>query len=367
MLSYQVFEYYQYVLDQLGNFRKAIGPMLDFANKYNSGATQVLHEILGDAQVIKSSDGKFHYILDDGNLVDNFKNILVQFKSSFQPLQAFAEYGQVKQNVEKYMQDNQINDKEIETFFNKVKENFNLYQEFLQSSDDRKKAASFGQSNIAFSAAFEAIQTFYSNAVTMLSDKDVKDLSKENKQTINIQLLHTNFTLEQFTENLTAINRIYQEIGSIIGHSSDGVGYTQLQIVKIESGSLMAMLLGDKNIMDAVGLLLNKTVELVFRKFTVEGQLTRHSELMTALKENAEVNKQLTESGYDLSSAREDIQKTYAVATKKLLRIALSSSSAKIDNQIYSVGEGLYGSQKFLKDAKALYLTDNSENKTSVQ
>lgn len=363
MLSYQVYEYYQMVLCKLGEFKQTIKPMLDFANQYNAVASKVLQVILGTAQLFQQN-GKSNYSVDDGNLLSNFNGIMLQFKASFKPFPALSEYGRIKQDIEKYNENHQIQDKEIVIFFKKVDENFDFYQDYLQSSDDRKKAVSFGQCDIAFAASFEAIENFYSNAVKMLGNDFTESELPENKGTIDIQLLQTDFTFGQFIDNLATINEIYQEIGSVIGKSPDGVGYGQLQIVKIESGSLLAKILGDKNIIEVVCLLLHKTIELAFHKFTMEGKLLRHGELMKAIKENVEVSQKLSSLGYDLTSSKEDVEKTYALATKGLLRIAASSAHIKINDEILTVNG--YGQQKYLEEARTFYLSEGSEKTDRV-
>lgn len=92
----------------------------------------------------------------------------------------------------------------------------------------------------------------------------------------------------------------------------NSIEYEKLKIVKIESGSLLSIILGDKNIIEAIGLLLNKTINLIFNKYTQEGKIYRQNELARTLKETVELGEELKKVEYDISSSEENIEKTFA-------------------------------------------------------
>ena len=361
MLSYQILEYYKFVLTRLNEFEGNIDLLLNWKNEYDTMAKETLTKILSTKTANSDSSGNTHYIVKDGGLIGNFTTLMKNFKSEFDFFGAFSSYGKMKQDIVNYKIENSIKSDYIEIFFKEIDNIFELYQNFIQSDDKKEDAILFGQGVIKFKGIYETCKSTYKNLID-LSLNNMNDVNEENNnETLEIQLLNVDFTLEQFTKNLESLNRMYCEIGNIIYKENTNMGYEQLKIVKIESGSLLSIIFGDKNIIEALGLLLNKTINLVFDKFTREGKIYRQNELTRTLKETVELGEELNNLGYDISSSKEDVEKTFAIVTKEMLNIASSSPKIKVNEKIYKIDD--YNSPKFLESATKLYLDEGKTNK----
>lgn len=360
MLSYQVLEYYKFVLNKLEEFESSIKLLLDWENEYNTIVKETLIKILSTKSTSTDSYGNTHYIIKDGELIRKFTTLMKDFKASFDFFGAFSKYGKMKQDIMNYKNENIIKNDYIEKFFDEIDKIFALYQEFVQSDDKKENAILFGQGAIKFKGIFDICKSTYENLVE-LSMNNLEKIEVENDKTLEIQLLNVEYTLEQFTKNLESINEIYCQIGNIIYKENNSTGYEKIKIIKVESGSLLSIILGDKNIIEAMGLLLNKTINLVFNKYTREGKIYRQNELARTLKETVELGEELKKIGYDISSSDENIEKTFAIVTKEMLSIASSSPKIKLDEKIYKMED--YNSTKFIESTRTLYLEEGKTDK----
>ena len=282
------------------------------------------------------------------------------FKSSFNFFGTFRDYGKMKQNIINYKRENIIKADYIETFFGEIDKIFDLYQDYIQSDNEIEKAILFGQGVINFKGTFQTCKLTYKNFIE-LSYNNLDEFIEDKNKIFEIQLLDIDYTLEQFTKKLKAINDMYCQIGNIIYNNKANIGYEELKIVKIESGSLLSKILGDKNILEAIGLLLNKTINLVFNKYTREGKIIRQNELAKSLRETVELGEELKKLGYDISSSEENIEQTFAMVTKELLDISSSSPKIKVNEEVHKLESN--NSIKFLESARTLYLDEAKKHK----
>jgi len=121
----------------------------------------------------------------------------------------------------------------------------------------------------------------------------------------------------------------------------------------------MCKLLGDKNIVEAFGLFFNKFVELIFSKYTREGQIEGLSQLRTQVKEDTELSRRMKELGYDTTSADESIEKAFAVITKKTYELAQAAPKVRINENEYSLND--IRKQEFLPIIKNLYIEEKDD------
>ena len=80
MLSYQVLEYYKFVLDKLDEFEPSIEFLLHWEREYNEMAKDVLTKILSTKLKNSDSNGNSHYIIKDGELISKFTALMKDFK-----------------------------------------------------------------------------------------------------------------------------------------------------------------------------------------------------------------------------------------------------------------------------------------------
>lgn len=138
-----------------------------------------------------------------------------------------------------------------------------------------------------------------------------------------------------------------------------GIHYEKLKIIKIESGSIWSMLFGNENILQAIAKFLNKTIDFVFNKFTIEGKLPRQQGIHNAIKDSLEMAETLKEIGYDVDESKEEIQKAFLCSTKNLVNIASKSAKIKVNDEVHELNDTL--KVKYLEENKKLLLTDGND------
>lgn len=174
-------KYYQFVLNELNSFETNIAPLLQFAREYNENITSILQSFLGAAKIYRDGTDT-HYVTSNPSLLTDFSTLIKDFKSSFLVFPAFLEYGSMKSRISDYKSENNYRETEIEKFYSVLDDTFTTYQEFLQSSDDRKKAILFGQSVIKLEQYFASLKVSYENTIAMLSEIDVDDVPSAAEQ-----------------------------------------------------------------------------------------------------------------------------------------------------------------------------------------
>ncbi len=175
---------------------------------------------------------------------------------------------------------------------------------------------------------------------------------------MEIQLLDVEFNLEEFTSVLRSIDEVYYELGNIMYPNCGGINYEKLKIIKIESGSIWTKVFGDKNILSAIAKFLNKTIELLFNKFTIEGKLSRQQGINSAIKDSLKMARNLKEMGYEVDESEENIQKAFLCSTQNLLNIATRSAKIKVNDEVHELKSDL--KTKYIEENKTLLLTDGN-------
>jgi len=356
MLSYQIREYYEFALNELEEFEKSIRMLLEYEVTYREISLNTLTKILALARKGINGDSA-SYTVKDAELINVFNSLNIELVSKFNIMPAFVGYADYKRKVMVYKSDNNIVDSDTDNLFEQIESLFESYQSYIQSQNDRAKAVVFMQQLITFRAYYYAVKTFYINAVDMFKSSLVEDDSQENCAVMEIQLLEVSFTFEEFVKHLSSIQKIYTELNQVM-HTEGAVN--SLEIVKIESGSLLARVLGDNNVLEAIGLLLTKTINLCFTKFTKGGQLQTNSEVRQQILDDLELRDELTKRGFDLSSSDEHITKAFNLVTKETLRLASATPRFKINGEVLACRD--FDSQKYIEENKTKLLTDCSES-----
>lgn len=351
MLSYQVREYYEYVNKKLKKFNSSIEIILEFGNQYKEVTTKILKKVISTKLTTKDANG-VHYIIKEGGIQEQFKTLIKEFKATFQFFDVFNEYAILKRDIEKYVEQVKINDCAILEFFENVDEFFKQYQAFMQSDNNMELALDFGQSVKEISASYNSILRAYAEIENNMCANE-KLMGESDVGHLSIQLLDVQYDLSQFSNNLKLINEIYEVLGMIIYKNQS---YEKLQIRKIESGSLLSLILGDKNIIESMSICFNKAVNLVFNKFTYEGKIIRHKEFREEVLADVELTEKMKKLGYDVEEAEKNNKEALTILTKNLLKLSSSSPKIKIDDNEYSIKEN--EKQKFIEASNKLMLSE---------
>lgn len=360
MLSYEIYNYYSFINNKLKELEDVFKILFDWREKYSNSCEQILNKIL-IARTSSGSDGTY-YIIPNGGIIKEFDETMKDLQKNFNAITVTIKYGEIKKEIETYKISNNILSDYIEEFFGYTDYMLEVYQEWIKNLTSKGHAIRLGEEIVKYEKIFLTCQETYKNFLNLYTDNKDKI---EEKNTIEIQLLDVDFSLEEFNSVLDSINKVYYELGNIMYSNIGGIHYEKLKIIKIESGSIWSILFGNENILSAVAKFLNKTIDLVFNKFTIEGKLSRQHEINNAIKDSLEMAETLKEMGYNIDESKEDIQKAFLCSTKNLVNIASRSAKIKVNDETHELNDTL--KIKYLEENKKLLLTDgndiNNENK----
>ena len=356
MLSYEIYNYYSFINNKLGELEEVFKIIFEWIEKYSDNCEQILSKIL-TAKTSSASDGT-HYIVPNGGIVKSFNETMGGLQKNFNAISVTIKYGEIKNEIETYKLRNNIPPDYIEEFFGYTDYMLEVYQEWIQNLNTKKHAIRLGEQIVKYEKIFSTCKNVYENFLGLYTKKE----EVEHQKTIEIQLLDVEFDLEEFNSVLDSINKVYYEIGNIIYPNIGGAQYEKLRIIKIESGSIWSILFGNENILSAVAKFLNKTIDLVFNKYTIEGKLSRQQGINSAIKDSLEMAETLKGMGYNIDETKEDIQKAFLCSTKNLVNIASRSAKIKVNDEIHELNDNL--KIKYLEENRKLLLTDgiNTDN-----
>lgn len=353
MLSYEIHNYYSFVNDKLEEMNKIFKILFDWKEKYNDKCEHILNKIL--TSKIVTSGNETHYILQNGVIVKSFDETMEELQKNFNAITVTIKYGAIKKEIETYKVENNIKADYIEEFFGHTDYMLEIYQEWIQNLKSKEHAIRLGEQIIKYEKIFSTCKKVYENFLNLYTGNE----GMEGKNTIEIQLLDVEFDLEEFNSVLDSINKVYYELGNIMYPNMGGTQYEKLKIIKIESGSIWSILFGNENILSAVAKFLNKTIDLIFNKFTTEGKLSRQQGMNNAIKDSLEMAKTLEEMGYNIDESKENIQKAFLCSTKNLVNIASKSAKIKVNDEIHELNDNI--KIKYLEENKKLLLTDGND------
>lgn len=353
MLSYQLLEYYQAVVKILEEAEEPVSLLLKYAQTFEIVSTDIIFGLIKAG--ILWAEGKDDRLSFIENSQATLNGYISDFKESFRLTAAINGFRNLERKLKDCQADIMLEDPIVDSFIELTQKMLESYEDCLRYNQDyHRQDLLFSQKAVDFKREIESIKRYYKNSVTLLSSCDYEEiLSDDSNREFEIQLLGIEYSFENFIKYLDSIQIIYEELKLAMYHETS---VCDLSIVKIESGSLLGKFLGEKNIVEAMGLLITKTINLVFAKFTKEGKIERNSKMRQQLSEDLDLRSRLKELGFDVSSADETIEKAFAVITKETYILATGASRFKINKEELSYRG--YREEKYLEEIKTLYITD---------
>lgn len=364
MTSYELFELHKEVITDLSELDKYISDIKNISKTVSESTDVLMRPLLQsgiDSNTQRIIIGERNKILQlFGGFINNFdmlKNheiiIKIQQKIAYKKtLERFSDFGEEFTQIDGILK--QIEDTTKKIYEYVKTKNAGLLVEVLNSISKTDTIYS------TFEKSFEQLNKF----IHQLENSRHLENNVEYKN-LQIQFYNKNIDYNDFINNLIALRNIYDELRRLFNIN----GY-DLQIIKIESGSLLEILLGHNNVVEVISYLLKKCIDLIFSKYTMEGRLTRKKELMEFLERSAEFPEKCAELGLELDEhdkqlAKENLSKSYAIISKEVLKMITKSAKIKVDNDEFSIQEKL--SEKFLEESKILMLSENSITDTQEQ
>lgn len=358
MLSYQIINYYELINKELIKLYQVLNPIFEWSEKYITYTTETLTKIL-KGRTTSGSDGT-HYIVREGKIKSEYENNVKEMKRVFSSYLIFKAFGEFKQTIDHYKNENNIDREDyVQNFINETDNLFNAYQEFQKDDENQIKMINFANELIKYKMLFENTLKMYADYSLLSENEEVID--EQNNTVLCIQLLDVDYTIEEFATLLKEINDSYYEIEQLLTNNIKSIKYNELKIVKIESGSLFSKVSGEKIIIEILKKILKKAVTWVQANFQQEDKILSHQKFAATLKEDAELMKLLQDNGCDITASKQNLEKAFNLLSKQTLYLAKSTCNVKIDDEEFKV-EGKQ-KQKFLTEIKTKLLGSNKNVK----
>ena len=353
MLAYQVIEYYSFVSKKANEFMTTMKSPIDFIKTYTVLSENITKTI--SESTLTQSGNTLHYISSNiTNLKSTFEENLAQLKSSFAFLEPAIKLTQIKNDITQYENEAGITQNSIISKYLSSCDSFlKLYQTYIQNST-AQNALEFINKLSELNYSYDYIQEIYSNTISILGDKEISTCDPQN--IMSLQFLDVQFSFNDFTDKLVTLNKVYTSLGHMLYLEAE---FQKLEIVKIESGSLLSAILGDKNILSAIGLFLTKAIETGFNKFSREGQLLRHSEFVSAISSDTEICKKFEEMGCNMEDAKANLAEAFTQASKGILSLSQSSPRIKVDEKEFNYKD--VSRQKYIEAVQNPLLMSGSD------
>lgn len=170
--------------------------------------------------------------------------------------------------------------------------------------------------------------------------------------------LPSHITFHQFTLKLTALDKLYEELCSVMNVST--VDHP-LTINKIESGSLWAKIFGHSKVIQLMDDFLRATANYMYQNFTKEGKLKAIPKKVSAIEDILHLTEKLEEAGIDSSQAKEEIEKATIAVSKQLNILMDGQSEITLNEKTLSIGNEIQKSLLHLDEPLQIEHTDSTE------
>ncbi|MDR2410625.1 MAG: hypothetical protein LBE13_21280 [Bacteroidales bacterium] len=355
MTSYELISLYDELLmeiNKLNSYSENIDQLIEYVNtRIDNINNIVITERLDQNSIGQINNYKNEII----NKVNNFAITFDLLKNHSDLLKIIESISNMrKQNMFSNFIDEVNNAEELLRFYEEVTQNIYSY---VKSKNQSDLIVMYRSVNVAF-LKYTGLKNEYNKIKEYVGrlESKIDNSLFENGTEIYLHFYNDNTDFLSFLDHFNAIQVIYNEIKYYITDNA-----MELKIIKIESGSFLDKLLGDKNIITIMCELMHKSIELIFNKYTFEGKLTRKNELAKMLTTEIDLVSKLESIGINVGEeTKKNISKTYTIISEKILKLAGTSSRIQINEELYS----LEGSRekKYLLESKTLLIEESIKN-----
>lgn len=294
-------------------------------------------------------------------LLTQYNDKFDAFKKQFNVLSFFGKLATSRNEIIQIFKEYNHEEKNIISLLDHLTELAELYQNIIQSNDDKKNIVVF------FDAAEKYVSEYWSivngiNEYVKTIINEPENLEQHNTKILELQLLDVEYDVGEFAEILQHLDVTYSTIARLIPN----ISISRLQIIKIESGSLLSKIFGDDNIIEIIAYTFKKIVDWVYHNYTREGKIELNSKLMQEIATDADIIERLESMGIDTKISKENLSATLNVVTKELYDIAVKAPRIKIDDdEIKVVDEKKYleYSTKYLNENNIYNCEESKEEK----
>lgn len=291
-------------------------------------------------------------------LLTQYNDKFAAFKKEFNVLSFFGKLATARNEIIQIFQKYDHEDKNVILLLDNLNDLAGFYQNIIQSNDDKKDIVVFFDAAEKYISEYWSVVNGINECVKTITNKTSK-LEQSNAKTLQLQLLDVEYDLGEFAEILQHLDVTY----STLARLTTSVSISRLQIIKIESGSLLSKIFGDENIIETIAYMFKKIVDWVYHTYTKEGKIELNSKLMKEISNDADIIEKLEIMGIKTKKSKENLSDTLNVVTKELYDIAIKAPRVKIDDAELKVSDTkryLECSTKYLNERTA---NDNADKK----
>jgi hypothetical protein len=148
-------------------------------------------------------------------------------------------------------------------------------------------------------------------------------------------------------DKLSALKLIYSELSCLFDISETE---NPMQLIKIESGSLLSKVAGNPKIIQTMRELFDRFITYIYRNFTVEGKKPTISKQADFIRDVLNLSKELDEKNIDTTIIDENIKRATIQLSKQLDIVVTGQPSIEINGEKMSIGDEQ--KQKYLEESK---------------
>lgn len=351
MTSYELLDFYEEILSEMQNLSTYTDELSKMVDDITVRQDSLLNLIYPDT-----------FDMGNGTILANLNsrkseviNKIQQFAMTFNFLENHEKLIKSKHSIktifEKYQFGLEEEKNKITNFFSEYENVSTTIYQYVRTRNKSlivellNKVSSIVNEYYKFISSYESVRYF-------VSKTENKVEVNENEKSLKLHFYDEQLDPKYFALNIDSINKSYEIMCQILKISSSEY---PLKVVKIESGSLLAMFLGSEDVVDALAFMIKKTTELLFNKYTFEGKVLRQKQLFDLLKEELEVIAKYKELGIDISNDEDIIKYNYQLV-KSIGNLVGQTTKVKINDEELSLEGNL--KQRYLEESKTLLLEE---------
>lgn len=355
MISLNSINYYSKINNELEKLDNSINFIIE--NSLTNEKQSIVKNIVKSN--LATNGAEFHYIVRRVNsekemLISSFNNKFKIFKSNFNILNFFGALNEIKNNIGNICNEFNYTDDNISTLLNHLYELANSYQKVIQN-EEKDDIVDFFYDGEKVCAEFYSIRRGLKSYIDSLGNEKY-DPKYDNVKCLELQLLDSQFNLGEFGNILVLLNDSYNALKTL----SESEEYKNLEIIKIESGSLLSKIFGDENVIELLSLIIHKVAKEMYQKFTQNGQIQKQKEIMDMISSSADVIEKIENLGVNTGKSKSDLKDCLNITTNNIYKILSKSGKIKINDELICIGDN----QK-LVEYKTLYLENTASEECS--
>lgn len=292
------------------------------------------------------------------NIPTNINNSLNQVRSNLgeiKPRKFFSTIERLQTSMQEIKDSGLFDSELIDAIDSKLSSFSHIYEAFIESYNSESSARMVLEAHSLNSLLIGIKKGLY----FYVKNIQHNTLESEDRRELSI-ILPSTLNLSEFINKLKAIEDIYNELCHLLNKS---VTDSPIEIIKIESGSFWAKLLGNNKVIELMTNLIESGALYVYRNYTEEGKLTSIPKKVESIESVLNLSNSLKEQGVDVDEINELLQKSSITIAKNLNTLISGEPEVTLNNKTLSIGHEL---QKKLIENNTLRL-ETHEKKIDIE